>query len=588
MKKMWGCYVALLLGCACAGWGATVYVDSGSPANGPGTGWSNAWHSIQDAVNIATNGDVVLVTNGVYRSGAQIGVTNAITVTSVNGAAVTTVDGDDTYRCFNLGDVACTISGFTITRGCATNTYPYDRGGGITSAGYTPVVSECTLSSNRANYGGACAVVRLQNCVLSGNTAVHNGGACNHGLLRNCLLSDNSAGGFGGAVIYGTLENCTLMGNSAGDRGGACYGGTLTNSIIHFNSATNQGDNCYDQGSLSVSHSCTTPDPGGTSNITGDPRFVNAAVGNYRLSSGSPCINAGTNEAWMAGATDLDGNPRINGGTVDMGAYEFYDAALVDITNPAGGGATVSDTVDAYTIGGTNNAWTVGNLWWTNAANGESGEWPVAGGEWLVEDIPLAFYANTITVHGSNVVGAVVQDSVIITRDPQHSGNSPIHYVSTTGAAIWPYTTWADAAINIQAAVDAAAPGDTVLVTNGTYASGSQITVSKPITIESVNGRGATFVDGQNTHRCFHLQNAACTISSLTITDGNAGSGNGGGIYCLGTTPVITNCTLSGNSAGRQGGGCFRGTLHSCTISGNSANVGGGIFSRSPPSSLKL
>jgi len=55
--------------------------------------------------------------------------------------------------------------------------------------------------------------------------------------------------------------------------------------------------------------------------ITNTPLFLDAAIGDYRLQSGSPCIDAGTNE--VVATTDLDGNARIVNGTVDMGAYEY-------------------------------------------------------------------------------------------------------------------------------------------------------------------------------------------------------------------------------------------------------------------------
>jgi len=61
-------------------------------------------------------------------------------------------------------------------------------------------------------------------------------------------------------------------------------------------------------------------------NITNDPRFLNPSTGDFHLQTNSPCINAGNNSA-VASATDLDGNPRIVGGTVDLGAYEFQTPA---------------------------------------------------------------------------------------------------------------------------------------------------------------------------------------------------------------------------------------------------------------------
>src|SRR5690606_34245786 len=57
-------------------------------------------------------------------------------------------------------------------------------------------------------------------------------------------------------------------------------------------------------------------------NIDADPLFVNAAGGDYHLQDCSPAINSGSNAAASGLATDLDGEARIKGGNVDMGALE--------------------------------------------------------------------------------------------------------------------------------------------------------------------------------------------------------------------------------------------------------------------------
>ena len=50
--------------------------------------------------------------------------------------------------------------------------------------------------------------------------------------------------------------------------------------------------------------------------------LVKLIGGDYYLQSGSLCINV-FNNTYATSATDLDGNARIIGGTVDVGAYEY-------------------------------------------------------------------------------------------------------------------------------------------------------------------------------------------------------------------------------------------------------------------------
>jgi hypothetical protein len=151
----------------------------------------------------------------------------------------------------------------------------------------------------------------------------------NGGALNNCLVYANSAGDRGGGAYLnraGVMNNCTLAGNTStlsSEDGGGAYlfeGGTLNNCIVSGNTQDGVWNIGVYGAGTTVRYTCS-PGLSGSGNITNNPAFVNAAANNYRLSAGSPCINAGTN-AYAQGATDLDGTPRIIGGVVDIGAYE--------------------------------------------------------------------------------------------------------------------------------------------------------------------------------------------------------------------------------------------------------------------------
>jgi len=83
----------------------------------------------------------------------------------------------------------------------------------------------------------------------------------------------------------------------------------------------------------------------GTGNIDANPMF---ADDDGRLLAGSPCIDAGNDAAVPSGVTtDLDGNPRIQGTCVDMGAFEVLADPEMML---AGLALFIMDEVDAGNI----------------------------------------------------------------------------------------------------------------------------------------------------------------------------------------------------------------------------------------------
>jgi len=241
--------------------------------------------------------------------------------------------------------INCTLSGNSVAAYNSSSDQPsltpYAQGGGA----YGCALINCTLRSNSASayayvltlqqdayaQGGGAESCTLNNCTLSGNwvRAEHRPGFGNGPVHE-----------FGHGAYWCTLNNCTLTGNSPPidpiDRVdlGSCDGGrgrgaqecNLRNCIVYFN-GTAVYDN-YDY--CSALNYCCTPLPAsGVGNITNAPLFVDTnGWSNLRLQSNSPCISAGLNSFAPAGP-DLDGNPRIVGGSVDIGAYEYQSLDVI-------------------------------------------------------------------------------------------------------------------------------------------------------------------------------------------------------------------------------------------------------------------
>ena len=313
------------------------YVSLGSVSpSAPYSSWETAATNINDAVNLAFAGDLILVTNGIYRTGGialhgtmtnRVVLNKPVRVQSVNGPEVTIIEGcqvpgvtngDGAIRCAYLTNGAV-LNGFTLTNGAtrAEGEYPFEvSGGGVWSVSTDTVVTNCILTANSACYdGGGAYQGTLNNCTLVGNSANYSGGGAYNGTLNNCRLTGNIADS-GGGVCSALLNNCTLTGNSA-NYGGGVSGGTLRNCIVYYNTAIIEGAN-YTYGDFN--YCCTTPRPeDGTGNISVEPGLATAS----HLFSVSPCL--GTGSAAYATGTDIDGEPWLN--PPSIGCDEYYSGS---------------------------------------------------------------------------------------------------------------------------------------------------------------------------------------------------------------------------------------------------------------------
>jgi hypothetical protein len=225
-----------------------------------------------------------------------------------------------TDNCYTVvrGAAGARLDGFTVTGGNASyaETYAFEDelargfGGGVFIWDYPTTESASFV---------------VDHCVVTGNRARNDEGGPGDGLgaglfcclVRNSLLRQNT-GEFGSAAFDCVLQNCTVVSN-ASTGNAAVYGGDLTNCIVYYNTGAGS-DIAYP---YSVSYTCTPLEWSGTGNITADPKFVNAPAGNFMIATNSPCKNAGSPQAWMAGAQDLYGDSRASGAAPDLGAYEI-------------------------------------------------------------------------------------------------------------------------------------------------------------------------------------------------------------------------------------------------------------------------
>ena len=236
------------------------------------------------------------------------------------------------------------LSGSSFFNNSATE----DGGAIFNSSNGNPNLTSVNFVSNTAtedggaifNDGGSPVII---GAVFADNIANSSGGAFyssgNH-TVANSLFTGNVSF-FGGAIFSldnsSTVVNSTFSDNTGRSSGAIAFSGdendtpSVINSIIYDNRSF-ASDNQIVAGEtrLNVSNSLIQDAINAGGNLNVDPEFVAPDSFDYRLSEGSPAIDAGNNQATVLAGEDADielgedlaGNARIVGTRVDLGAYE--------------------------------------------------------------------------------------------------------------------------------------------------------------------------------------------------------------------------------------------------------------------------
>lgn len=221
-----------------------------------------------------------------------------------------------------------------------------------------PRIFNCTFLNNSGSSGGAIyngstfnsgqVIPQIVHCLFENNTASLNGGALAfldnpNGEFRakiiNCIFSNNGADHIsyddGAANEQPHFINSTFYGATSSvinivDFSNGVTPVDFTNCIFWGNNNDIVNGSAADNNRVNIQYSIveeSTFAPA-NNNLSQDPEFVDAANGDFHLTSSSPAFDAGDNAAISGTTVDIEGNPRIENNVVNIGAYEDISPLL--------------------------------------------------------------------------------------------------------------------------------------------------------------------------------------------------------------------------------------------------------------------
>ncbi|MBA7606431.1 hypothetical protein ES703_13579 [subsurface metagenome] len=200
-----------------------------------------------------------------------------------------------------------------------------------------PILINCIFSGNSTvRFGGGMyneySSPIITNCTFTGNEAERGGGICSDRgsspTLTNCILWSNIAV-YGDEIylsFYSEQQPSAITVSFSDVQGGAEDVYVETGSMLNWEVGNIDADPCFvEPGYWDVNSTPGPPPPGPLPPGPPPPGPPYCWIdGDYHLLPDSPCIDAGDpNYVAEPNETDLDGSPRVIGGRIDMGAYEY-------------------------------------------------------------------------------------------------------------------------------------------------------------------------------------------------------------------------------------------------------------------------
>lgn len=589
-----------------AAFGMNYFVKTNGNDSADGRSLATAKLTLQAAIDTASAGDTVWIDDGTYTftSGTYGAIiSKSLAVRSRNGAESVILSGNDARRLLNLNAPGAVVAGLTLKNGYSMSDWNLPSavlltrghlldcvldGNRGTSANNDAIrfvsgwVSRCTIRNGRTTgiSGGRNAAIGLlgeglvEDCVITNNTHRKNGyiGAAVYfenalGVVRNSLIAGNTsldtAGNTakGAGVCFaaaGRTENCSIANNRVNGFGGGVYIASgllpiLVDNIVSGNSATAGGNDIYGQKSL-FGYSCSADLANGEGgNTSADPRFTDAAAGDFRVESISPARNTGYNLLWndLATATDLGGTSRVAEVRVDMGAYEFTPTgeeplACTFLAEPTTGLISLTPTFTA-SVGGN----TSGLIYTWRFGDGAITNGPDLGT--VAHTYAPGYY--TVTLVASNALNqhAEIADVDLIKVIPQTA------YVATNGLHMAPFVSLTQAATNVESAVAVGSPDVEVAAGRFEIPAGINLALTRAVHVRGA-GPGRTILDAKAKKSArIWMTHANAVLEGVTCRGGNA-DWNIGAILDLDngtvTNCVFTECTTINSGAIRMTLGC--------------------------------